>query len=115
MMRVYILREPPTEQQVLEMLEVYGEFIKLAVDVERGIAAGGSKYHADGEEALLEDGSRQADIWGADWRPGPRTVEFNAIINIRPRDGNRSPELMDRSLRARVEAVVRRLFEEERQ
>lgn len=114
-MRVYILRESPTEQQVREMLEVFGDFIKLAVDVERGIAAGGGKYHADGEQALLEDGSRQENIWGADWKPETRTVEFNAIINIRPRHGNRSAELFDRSLRARVEAVVRRLFEGKRQ
>ncbi len=114
-MGIHILREPPSEQQVREMLEVYGDFIKLAVDVERGIAAGGGKYHADGEQALLEDGSRQRDIWGADWKPETRTVELNAIINIRPRDGNRSPELSDRSLCARVEAIVRRLFEEEHQ
>jgi len=112
-MKVYILREPATEEQVRDMLEVYVTFIKLAVDVERGIAAGGGRYHADCEQALLDDGSRQANLWGADWRPDSRSVEFNAVMNIRPRDGNRSPELFDRALRAKVEAIVRRVFEGE--
>jgi hypothetical protein len=46
------------------MLEELGIYIKLAVDVERNILAGGGEYHADCEEALLEDGSRQEDVWG---------------------------------------------------
>jgi len=114
-MPIHMIRQPATEQQIREMLEIYVQFIKVAVDVDRGILAGGGRYHADGERLLLEDGSRQEDIWGADWKPGSRTVEFNAIINIRPRHGNRSPELMSRSLRERVEAIVRRLLEVQQQ
>ena len=29
------------------MLEAQGAYIKLAVDIERGIIAGGGEYHAD--------------------------------------------------------------------
>jgi hypothetical protein len=47
-----------------------GMLIKLAVDVEREILAGGGGLQSDAEWALLEDGSRQEDIWGADWLPG---------------------------------------------
>ncbi len=64
------------------MLEVQLTYIKLAVDVERGIVAGGGEYHADCEEVLLEDGSLQENIWGADWYPESRTVTFGALINI---------------------------------
>ena len=45
----------------LEELETY---IKLAVDVERNILAGGGEFHADCQEALLEDGSHQENVWG---------------------------------------------------
>jgi hypothetical protein len=45
------------------MLEELETYIKLAVDVERNILAGGGEYHADCEEVLLENGSRQEDIW----------------------------------------------------
>jgi hypothetical protein len=93
------------------MLEAHGSYIKLAVDVARGIIAGGGEYHADCEEILLEDGSRQEDIWGADWYPESRTVTFGALINIRPRQGNRSMEIQDAALRATVERVVRHIFE----
>jgi hypothetical protein len=50
-----------------EMLEFLGIYIKLVVDVERGILAGGGELHADCEKVLLRDGSRQQDVWGADW------------------------------------------------
>jgi len=48
------------------MLEAQGSYIKLAVDIARGVVVGGGEYHADCEEILLERGSRQEDIWGAD-------------------------------------------------
>jgi len=110
-MKIHILREPPTEQQVREMLEAIPDYIKLAVDVERGVLAGGGGLHADCEEVLLDDGSRQDNIWGADWEPETREVQFGSLINIRPRQGNRSMLIESRALRERVEAVVRRLLE----
>lgn len=110
-MRVHIIRDPATAEQRRDMLEHFGTFIKLAVDVERGILAGGGGYHADGETALLEDGSRQDDIWGADWYPDSREVKFVALINIRPRQGNRAMQIGSAALRQRIEAIVRRLLE----
>jgi hypothetical protein len=95
------------------MLEELESYIKLAVDVEREILAGGGEYHADCEEVLLEDGSQQADIWGADWYPNSRTVEFGALINIRPHQDNRGMEIQDPELCRRVEKIVRRLLEAE--
>ncbi len=94
------------------MSEMLGTYIKLAVDLERGILAAGGEFHADCEEALLEDGSRQDDIWGADWLPDTQAVAFGSLINIRPRQGNRSMELQDPTLRQRLEAVVRRLLQD---
>ena len=93
------------------MLQHFGTFIKLAVDVERGILAGGGGYHADAEAALLEDGSRQEDIWGADWYPESRAIEFVALINIRPRQHHHTMEIRTPALRQRIEAVVERLLE----
>lgn len=93
------------------MLEPLGTYIKLAVDVERGVLAGGGEYHADCEEALLEDGSRQENVWGADWYPDSRTVGFGALINIRPRQGNPGMEIEDPMLRRRIETIVRNVFE----
>ena len=106
-----IIREPATPAQVESMGQAFdGVLTKLAVDVGRGILAGGGGLHADCEEALLEDGSRQEDVWGADWYPGECRVAFDSIINIRPRQRNFGTEIEDPALRARIEAVVRRLL-----
>jgi hypothetical protein len=109
---ILIIREPATVEQISQMEEAFaGLMIKLAVDVARGILAGGGALHADCEQALLEDGSRQEDVWGADWYPQTRTVGFESLINIRPRQRNFSFEIQDPALREQVEAIVRFLLE----
>jgi hypothetical protein len=106
-MKIHILRQPASEKEIQEMMEELETYIKLAVDVERGIVAGGGEYHADCEEILLEEGSRQEDIWGVDWYPESRRVEFVALLNIRPRLGNRGMEIEDPKLRTKIETIVR--------
>lgn len=93
---------------MLEALEVY---VKVAVDINRGVLAGGGALHADCEAVLLDDGSAQDDIWGADWIPVSQQVRFEALINIRPRQNNFSLTILDRDIRERVERVVRDLLE----
>ena len=107
---ILITRDALTTSQVSEMLQTLGSYVKLAVDVERELVAGGGELHADCEQALIEDGSRQEDIWGADWDPAGE-VRFESLINIRPRQGNRSLVIQSRELRQRVERIVRRVFE----
>jgi Protein of unknown function (DUF5674) len=110
-MKIHIIRRRASEKEIPEMLEELETYVKMAVDVERGILAGGGEYHADCEEVLLEDGSRQEDIWGVDWYPESRTVQFGALINIRPRQGNRAMEIEDPKLREKIETIIRRLLE----
>ena len=110
---ILIIRRPATSEQMLQMSEAFGDaLIKLAVDVERGILAGGGELHADCEVALLEDNSQQQDIWGADWYPLDRQVGFESLINIRPRQGNLSLEVQDPALCLQIESIIRRLLEE---
>ena len=110
-MKIHIIREHATERETREMLEEFETYVKLAVDIGRSMLAGGGEYHADCEEALLEDGSRREDVWGADWYPDSKTVEFGALINIRPHQGNRGMEIEDPILRKKIEAVVRLMLE----
>ncbi|MFB3886963.1 MAG: DUF5674 family protein [Thermodesulfobacteriota bacterium] len=112
-MTILIIRDRAYQEQIRDMLAELETYIKLAVDVERNILAGGGEYHADCEEVLLEDGSHQENIWGADWYPEHRKVEFGALINIRPHQENRSMEIEDPKLRAKIETIIRRLLEVE--
>lgn len=110
-MKIHLLRERATPEQITEMLETLGTYIKLAVDVERGVVAGGGEWHADCEQVLLEDGSNPTDIWGADWYPEEKLLRYEALINIRPRQNNRTLMIQDPVLRARIEWIVRSIFE----
>lgn len=110
---ILLIREPATADQVGGMLESLSLYIKVAVDIRQGILAGGGILHADCEAALLEAGCRPEDIWGADWIPDEREVRFEALINIRPKQGNRRMEIQDPAIRSRVETILRNLLEEQ--
>ena len=107
---IHIIRERATAEQLSEMMEKLENYVKLAVDVRRGILAGGGALHADCETVLLEDGSRQEDIWGADWYPSTQGVTYEALINLRPSQGNYSMEITEEGVRAQVSAIAHRLM-----
>ena len=107
---IHLIRERATSEQLAEMLDVLEVYVKLAVDVRRGLLAGGGALHADCEAVLLEDGSHQENIWGADWFPGTQQVTLEALINIRPRQRNPSMVILDPEIRERVEVIARRLM-----
>lgn len=91
------------------LLRLFGDMIKYVVDVERGVIAIGGELHADAEQVLLEQGSRPADLWGANYYPGrgrEGCVEFTSLINIRPARGNRSMEVEDPAVRERIRALT---------
>jgi hypothetical protein len=108
---IQIIRTPATSDEIMEMLQTPGVYIKLAVDVNREILAGGGAMHADCESALLDDESAQEDIWGADWYPASQEVTYESLINIRPTQGNRSLEVQSAILKLRIERIVRNLLE----
>ena len=107
---IHVVTERATPQHMQEMLEELKTYIKLAVDIRRRLIAGGGALHADCEAALLENGSQQTDIWGADWFPASQEVRFESLINIRPIQGNRSLSISDPTLRTTIEAIVRERF-----
>ena len=90
-----------------EILDNNPIYVKLAVDIERGILAGGGELHADCEAVLLENGSQQKDIWGADWYPTTKEVGYDSLINIRPSQNNRSMVIQDPFIREKIDKIVR--------
>ena len=107
---IYFIREKATPEQIKEMLQILQTYIKLAVDIDRGILAGCGAMHADCESVLLDNGSRQEFIWDADWDPSTQQVTFESLIKIRPRQNNPSMEILDSNIQAKVAEVTRRLL-----
>jgi hypothetical protein len=107
---IHIIRDHATAVEMAEMLEQLESYVKLAVDIRRGVLAGGGALHADCEALLLEDGSAQMDVWGADWIPSTQEVTYESLINLRPGQGNLALEVQDPELREEIAAVVQRLL-----
>ena len=87
----------------------FGDMVKLFADVDRGIVALGGQLHADAEKLLLDAGSAQASLWGANDYPGrgaERCLEYTSLINIRLAQGNPSMEIEDAVRRERVRELT---------
>ncbi len=107
-----VIRQKATSEEINQMAETYfGLMIKLAVDIDQEILAGGGELHADCEQILLDNDSIQENIWGADWYIKTKSVGFESLINIRPRQQNRSMEIQSLEIRNKVEKIVRYLLE----
>jgi len=102
---ILLLGTPATDKQIEQMLEEHKFYIKTAVDIERRVLAGGGEAHYDCEQVLLDDGSRQENIWGASFMPANQKIICESIVNLRPRQ-NRSMEILDRNIRERVTQII---------
>jgi len=90
----------------------FGDLVKAVVDVTRGIMVIGGELHADEEATLLEQGSRQEDLWGINLYPGKSPeewIEFDSLINVRPSRGNRSRGVEDPAIRAKIVEIAGKL------
>lgn len=90
----------------------FGDLVKAVVDVEQEIMAIGGELHADGEAALLEQGSRQNDLWGINLYPDKSEeewIEFDSMINLRPSQDNRSRGVEDHKIREKIKQIIKKL------
>ena len=107
---IHLLKEHAAPAQLQEMLQEFETMIKIVVDIRKRLLSGGGEMNADCESVLLENGSEQDDLWGANWYPGEQRIEFESLINIRPRLGNRSILIQDENIRTQVEAITREIL-----
>lgn len=102
---------PETLRRLAE--EGFGDMVKYVVDLDREVIALGGELHADAEAVLLEEGSRQSDIWGANfypWLPSGDRIDYTSLINIRPSAGNPGMEVMDPGIRQQIRRISERLL-----
>ncbi len=99
----------------LELKGRYGALVKAVVDVERAIMIAGMTMHSDGEETLLESGSKQAHLWGINLylqQSGEEWIEYDSVINLRPSQGNESRGVDDPAIREKIRAIVDQLVQQ---
>jgi len=112
-MPIRILNTPVTLEELRRLAaDQFGDFVKAVVDVGRGVMAIGGELHADEEATLLDEGARQADLWGINLypdRPVEEMVESDSMINVRPSQSNRSRGVEDPTVRRQIQVIVERL------
>jgi len=88
---------------------LFGDMVKAVVDVENEILAIDAELHADLESLLLEQGSKQVNLWGINLYPElPKSqfIEFDSLINIRPSVGNKSRNVENKQICVRIIEIV---------
>lgn len=104
--------EPFTVEEVEKLKEQFEVYIKTVIDMENKICSAGMDRHFDGEQILLEQGSKQSSLWGGGIDLETKTIDFNSFINIRPRDNNMSNEIQDPKIREEYEKLVKYFFKD---
>ncbi len=88
----------------------FGTMVKVVADVERNILSAGCEFHIDCAEELVDDGSLQKNLWGANLYRHNLNIDFISLINIKPIEGNRSMEIQDPVTKRKVEKIIKKLL-----
>lgn len=89
--------------------------IKAVVDIEKQIIGVDAELHADIEGALIEEGSELCNLWGinflADEDEIEEFVKVDSLINIHPKQNNRSRDVEDENIRNKILEAVEKWIE----
>ena len=94
-------------------LSYFKTMVKAVVDIEEKLVAIDAELHSDLEELLLDNGSKQKDLWGINLHPlqGKKDfIEYTSLINIRPSQDNYSMEVTDKDRRKKIKDIVEKLI-----
>jgi hypothetical protein len=105
-----IIRSKINSESLKQVAEDLKGYVKVVVDVKRGVLSAGGEKHVDGEQLLLKDGSRQENLWGAGLDLETNEMDFDSMINLRPAQ-NASREILDQKIRQQVELITRSLLQ----
>lgn len=107
---IIIRNRKATKKELDNMSYELGDYIKVVVDVEKGILAGGGGMHYDEEQLLLEYGCKQKNLWGGGIDFTTNEIDYNSMINIRPNENNPSRDILSEDLRKKFKEIVEEIL-----
>ena len=111
---IKIYKEKISRLEIDQLLgNPFSDMIKFVIDLKKGTLAMGGELHSDAEALLIQNGSSQQDLWGGNFYPGnpkEKQIEFTSMINIRPRQGNRSMEVKIETVQNQMKTVLGNLL-----
>jgi len=113
-MEIKIVKDTISKEELKQIAEnQFGDLVKAVIDIEKEIMAIGGELHADEETLLLEQGSKQENLWGINLRidkSEDEFIEFDSMINIRPSQNNKSRDVESLDIQRKVRDIVNKLI-----
>jgi hypothetical protein len=106
-----VIKVPLTKNEIDELRVQCGNYLKLTIDLEKEVVVAGCALHADGENILLHDGSKQKDIWGGGIDLETKAIDAIAVLNLRPNFDNNSLEIIDTERRGKFINIAKKFFQ----
>lgn len=108
-----ITKSTPFKTGEIERLkEEYEVYIKTVIDIDKKICSAGMNMHFEGEQILLDQGSKQNNIWGGGVDLETKEIDFNSFINIRPKDNNTKNEIQSEKIKEEYLKLTKYFFKE---
>lgn len=104
--------QPYTKDELEKLREQFDSYVKTVIDLKKRVCSAGADRHFESEKILLENGSKQSDIWGGGIDLDTKDIDFNSFINIRPTDNNNGNEILNEDNRKDYESLTRFFFKE---
>ncbi len=109
-----LVEQSITNDELKEMsTKMFDGLVKAVVDIDKEIMVVDAEMHADQEDYLLQLGSEQKNLWGINFYPEhigtENYIEFDAMINLRPSQNNRSRDVENQETREKIIAIVEKL------
>lgn len=102
--------DPFTKSEIEKLKEEFDTYIKTVIDIERKICSAGASRHFESEEILIDQKSKQSDIWGGGIDTDTKDIDFNSFINIRTTNNNPSNDILDTERRKKYDELTRYFF-----
>ena len=105
-------KEPFTQEEIEKLKKLFEIYIKTVIDISRKICSAGCDRHFESEQILLNQGSRQENLWGGGIDLETKEIDCNSFINIRPKQKNTSNEIQDKKIREKFINMMKYFFGE---
>ena len=105
-----LIRKKATKKELDKLAKHFKGYIKIVVDIEKEILAAGADRHFDEEKALLEEGSKQKDLWGGGYDLETKEIDYNSVINLRSSQDNPSRDILSQEVREKFDKIVKKLL-----
>ena len=108
---IIVLNRKITAEEFEQAREVYNDYIKTVIDVEKDIIAIGGEFHIDCEEILIEQGSKLENLYGGGYRVSTKEIEYMAMSNYKPSLNKTTYEVTDPRIREKIYNLTKEYLE----